>query len=61
MKYNHKFFDNPKLAFEIAKEKSVDFKNNIHDYMFMYATDNQLHFKILLPGSTYLLIINYGF
>ena len=45
MKYNHKFFDNPKLAFEIAKSKSVDFKNNIDNYMFMYATENQLHFK----------------
>ena len=45
MKYNHKFFDNPNLAFEIAKRKSVDFKNNIHDYMFMYEDTENLYFK----------------
>ena len=57
MKYNHKFFDNPNLAFEIAKTKSIDFKNNIHDYMFMYATQNQLHFKNSFTKKY--LLINY--
>ena len=58
MKYNYKFFDNPQLAFEIAKSKSVDFKNNIDNYMFMYATENQLHFKDSVTRKY--LLINYG-
>ena len=45
MKYNHKFFDNPKLAFEIAKSKNLNFANNINDYMFMYKKQNELFFK----------------
>ena len=57
MKYNYKFFDNPELAFEIAKSKSVDFKNNIDNYMFMYATQKQLHFKNYFTRKY--LLINY--
>ena len=57
MKYNYKFFDNPQLAFEIAKSNSVDFKNNIDNYMFMYATENQLHFKDSFTRKY--LLINY--
>jgi len=57
MKYNHKFFDNPKLAFDLAKAKSDYFKNNIDNYMFMYATANQLHFKNSFTRKY--LLINY--
>ena len=57
LKSTDKFFDNPRLAFEIAKTKSVDFKNNIDNYMFMYATENQLHFKDSFTRKY--LLINY--
>ena len=31
--------------FDIAKSKDLNFANNIHDYMFMYRSKNELYFK----------------
>jgi hypothetical protein len=31
--------------FDIAKSKDLNFANNIHNYMFMYRSKNELYFK----------------
>ena len=31
--------------FDIAKSKDLNFADNIHNYMFMYRSKNQLYFK----------------
>ena len=31
--------------FDIAKSKDLNFADNIHNYMFMYRSKNELYFK----------------
>mgnify|MGYP003112114814 FL=1 len=45
MNYNKELMQNPDKAFEIGFKLSPELKNNVSYYMFMGATDKELHFK----------------
>jgi hypothetical protein len=38
--------------FDIAKSKDLNFANNIHNYMFMYRSKNELYFKNINTRKT---------
>jgi hypothetical protein len=38
--------------FDIAKSKDLNFADNIHNYMFMYRSKNELYFKNINTRKT---------
>tara|TARA_R100000353_G_scaffold78706_1_gene59326 strand:+ start:80 stop:307 length:228 start_codon:yes stop_codon:yes gene_type:complete len=46
MNYNTELMQNPNKAFEIGFKLSPELKNNVDDFMFMYATKSNKYLKI---------------
>tara|TARA_R100000315_G_C5146674_1_gene83893 strand:- start:242 stop:427 length:186 start_codon:yes stop_codon:yes gene_type:complete len=46
------FMENPDKAFELGFKLSTELKNNVDNYMFIWATASELQFKHVITRDT---------
>ena len=52
MNVNSELMQNPDKAFELGFKLSAELKNNVDNYMFIWATTSELQFKHIITRDT---------